>query len=51
MLGDRLAAGQQTLDLLTEVRILVPQPKNFSYGRSDLTWDKAKFWWPGKQRQ
>ena len=26
-LGDRLPAGQQTLTLLTEVRILVPQPK------------------------
>ena len=26
MLGDRLVVGHQTLDLITQVRILVPQP-------------------------
>ena len=28
-LGDRLVVGRQTLDLSTEVRILVPQPSLF----------------------
>ena len=45
LLGDRLAAGRQTLDLSTEVRILVPQPNDFKglAGRLPLSFFKKVF--------